>query len=252
MKFTLSIILILISHFSAAEEWLSIDESVKSNYSAKAATMSDHFLAFSHFFPIYGIMQTKESDLRMEVASHYFISETLNYSLTFGVKRWAKRRRPYTYNSSPEAMEFASHNVDDQTRSFYSGHTSYTMVAARSFSQTIEEEMPSQKRALLLFASYFNASSVAALRVVSGRHFYSDVFVGAIAAIALCELTIQFQPDRSRFYRLKSGDYISIASGLVSGFVWPILLNFEKKDSTVMIEPVITGHSSEVRLTWSL
>lgn len=145
MKFTLSIILILISHFSAAEEWLSIDESVKSNYSAKAATMSDHFLAFSHFFPIYGIMQTKESDLRMEVASHYFISETLNYSLTFGVKRWAKRRRPYTYNSSPEAMEFASHNVDDQTRSFYSGHTSYTMVAARSFSQTIEEEMPSQK-----------------------------------------------------------------------------------------------------------
>ena len=94
----------------------------------------------------------------------------------FGVTRLAKavfnRNRPVLYTEdSIEAQESLSGH-----RSMYSGHTSTAFVLATSYVLSM-----SDKNGLDRFWPLIAAAGVGAMRVAAGKHFPTDVLVGAVA-----------------------------------------------------------------------
>jgi membrane-associated phospholipid phosphatase len=110
----------------------------------------------------------------------YGLMYTEAFLLTYGTKDLLKfaveRNRPYTYIDAriPDGDE------DDYYNSFPSGHTSFAFLGATFLSVTFSAEYPDSPWKLPLIAgSYTLAAGVAAMRVVSGNHFPTDVLAGA-------------------------------------------------------------------------
>lgn len=91
-------------------------------------------------------------------------------------KSLAPRPRPYAYAHGTAAGE--------ADRSFYSAHTTVSFAAVVSTFMVLDEKPPEISTALLI-AALGVASSVGVLRVTSGRHFLSDVVVGALTGAAI-------------------------------------------------------------------
>jgi membrane-associated phospholipid phosphatase len=103
-----------------------------------------------------------------------------SYLITASLTQLAKvsflRKRPYVYNE----------NVDDLTRrqrdaqfSFFSGHTSMAFTGA-ILTAKMYDDLNGKNSEYVYAGSLLVASSVGYLRVRAGKHFPSDVIVGAI------------------------------------------------------------------------
>jgi membrane-associated phospholipid phosphatase len=92
-----------------------------------------------------------------------------------------RRPRPYMYRADTMADERDA----DAGMSFFSGHTTAAFAAATAFATTYSIRRPrSTLRPLVWILSLGAASAVPVLRVASGRHFWSDVLVGAAVGSA--------------------------------------------------------------------
>jgi membrane-associated phospholipid phosphatase len=112
----------------------------------------------------------------------FFESWGINGALTEGVRLIAQRPRPYVYNNPQQGLDPQNYV------SFYSGHTSFAATACMSLLLIlIGRAAPSAL--LLLFAAISQCLviSTAVFRILSGRHFLSDVLAGAVmgGAVAL-------------------------------------------------------------------
>jgi membrane-associated phospholipid phosphatase len=93
-----------------------------------------------------------------------------------------RRPRPYMYRTDTPAGDRSS---ADAGMSFFSGHTTAAFAAATAFATTYSIRRPrSALRPLVWLLSLGVASSVPVLRVAAGRHFWSDVLVGAAVGSA--------------------------------------------------------------------
>lgn len=117
------------------------------------------------------------------------IGQTLSADLliTALLKVMVRRARPLTYNPDfDKAVRFGG----DARLSFPSGHASMAFAAASVTAVMLTKRYPGQTAAHLgVVGAYLGASSVAALRVVGGKHFLTDVIAGA-ALGTLVGLTI--------------------------------------------------------------
>ncbi len=87
--------------------------------------------------------------------------------------------RPLVYGKNVPAKERLS---GEASGSFYSGHSSAAFLAAVYLSYTYPMRHPDfQGQAWLWAGTLTTASAVAGLRVAAGKHFPSDVIVGALA-----------------------------------------------------------------------
>ena len=116
----------------------------------------------------------------------YVETITLTSEVTSLVKTLAQRKRPYLYStklSMEEKAAILGHNV---TNSFFSGHTSMAFTSAVFLSKTITDIYG---KSLLSKSVWIASLSVAGLtgflRYESGRHFPSDVVMGALAGSAI-------------------------------------------------------------------
>ena len=110
----------------------------------------------------------------------YAIMYTEAFLYTMGTKEILKdlvsRYRPWTYSNLPGPADSAV----EQYQSFPSGHTSYAFLGASFLSAVLvfdysdEPWMP-----FAVAGSYVLASAVAAGRIASGEHFFTDVLAGA-------------------------------------------------------------------------
>jgi membrane-associated phospholipid phosphatase len=104
----------------------------------------------------------------------FFTSTGLNVI----AKTTARRARPYAYDTLSTDEKLAS---PDATLSFYSGHTSGAFTAGIYSAMMYEIlEYPSNYRGYVWAGNLLAASATGILRIASGNHFPSDVFVGAI------------------------------------------------------------------------
>jgi len=107
----------------------------------------------------------------------------INGAITQGFKLAFSRPRPWLYglpSSSPE-LEDGSHYV-----SFYSGHTSGAFAALFSYAHTFALRNPEPAYRVAVYGGAAAlAGTVGVLRVVSGKHFPSDVLAGALAGTAI-------------------------------------------------------------------
>lgn len=105
----------------------------------------------------------------------YVLAESFIYVNFFTqlIKVTAGRLRPYAFYGTA-----SSAGVDDNY-SFLSGHTSFAFALATTASLMLAERFPHLK-ALIYFVSYLLAASTAYLRIAADRHYFTDVFAGAL------------------------------------------------------------------------
>ena len=100
----------------------------------------------------------------------------LTVGTAFTLKRAINRYRPYMYdNGIPDGKERDFHN------SFPSGSTSFAFLSSTFLSVTFSKEYPESKWKLpVILGSYTLATGIASMRIYSGSHFVTDVFIGAV------------------------------------------------------------------------
>lgn len=112
------------------------------------------------------------------------IGQTLSATLlaTSLLKVMARRARPFTYNPDFPAIE---RHEGDARLSFPSGHSSLSFAAASVTAVMLLRRYPGPGGVAGAVGAYLGASGVATLRVLAGKHFISDVLVGAALGTAL-------------------------------------------------------------------
>lgn len=107
----------------------------------------------------------------------------INGSLTEGIRLIAQRPRPFVYSNPPQGMDPQNYV------SFYSGHTSFTATACICLLLILIGR--GAPMALILLAAASSECliiSTAVFRILSGRHFLTDVLAGAIMGSAMALL----------------------------------------------------------------
>jgi hypothetical protein len=118
----------------------------------------------------------------------YVFSEILAGQLALNnwTKSLSRRERPYLYHGSPSEEEKDKY---DNRMSFYSHHTSLAFAVSTYNYLYFSNENYSPSANLVL--NYAPSVGVAVARVVSGKHFPSDVIVGAAMGSLVSYLTIK-------------------------------------------------------------
>lgn len=131
------------------------------------------------------------------------IGETIvvNGALDGLVKLGAQRPRPLLYGEKPGSPAL---NDRGNYLSFYSGHTSTAFAAGLSYAQTFALRHPhSPYRPLVYAVAGGTGAAIGMLRIMSGKHFPSDVLVGAAIGSAL-GLVIPWLHTRDRSLQLSA------------------------------------------------
>ncbi len=108
----------------------------------------------------------------------------LNGAVNEIVKLGVRRPRPFVYDATLPAAKRAA---ADSYVSFYSEHSSVVFSAAAAFTTIFalrHRDRPGLT-ALVGTALFSLAAATASLRVVAGKHFYSDVIVGSAVGIGI-------------------------------------------------------------------
>jgi membrane-associated phospholipid phosphatase len=168
-----------------ASEWLAWDNAVRGRLSTEASGASDATLMATVVLPI-GFELTHGFD-RRSINAAVFYAEVLwaNVLLNTVVKYTAPRLRPYMYRV-PSAAAHVELQRTDAYLSFYSGHASTAFAAAIGGSYLFTAAHPdSAANPWLWGIESAMATATAIWRVRAGKHFYSDVAVGAVVGSTL-------------------------------------------------------------------
>lgn len=117
----------------------------------------------------------------------YFETIATTYGLKELCKNLVVRQRPYLYSADYPAQELEN---GDYNRSFLSGHTALAFASATYLTTVLTADFKNSAfRFPVIVASYTLASAIATTRVLSGNHYLTDVFAGALLG-SLCGLAI--------------------------------------------------------------
>ncbi len=194
--------------------WLSFEDPVERHFSPSAMSLSDGLLVTSMLVPIAAQSGASGTEFGNSVLV-YGESLAVSLWLNTAVKYVVRRARPYTHHPSEEVRKFAEAR-GDQNLSFYSGHASTAFTALVSgalvFSSTHEDD--DEERYAFWGVQSALAAATAHLRVRAGKHYYTDVLVGALVGAGVGLLVPYAAGVR---YRLDAGDWAALGGGLVVG-----------------------------------
>ena len=152
-----------------------------SQYSSTASTLSDALLVGA-LAPLYlGWKYSQEQQQSKQFWLDVFMySETLllSSSLNLWIRSLGSRPRPLVYNSS---APLEKRQKSESSSSFYSGHTSGAFATAVFTSTLFMERYPHSTWIPWVWGGSLGlASTMATLRISGGKHYPSDVLVGAL------------------------------------------------------------------------
>lgn len=203
----------------ADPQWFPGDPSVRQNFSPGAVELSNVTVALTMTAPVFAELG-RGIDYRLLNAGVVY-GETLSANLALAslVKVLVARPRPYTYG--PRAND-ASFDAAERHLSFYSGHTSSAFASAVAGSYLFAEGAQDEGSRIAFWATELTlAAATANLRVRAGKHYYSDVVVGALVGVGL---GIGVPLLHGADYAPRAGEYIAAGSGFVAGVVISQLL----------------------------
>jgi membrane-associated phospholipid phosphatase len=217
---------------------LPFDRRLEGRTSASAAKTSDVLITVDVLTPL-GLMlgQTGMNEAYGKRALIY--GETLAISLALnGVTKYlVGRPRPYVYSDDARIQAYAQRQGKDSHLSFYSGHSSVSFAAsvagAYLFAQNTTEKAA---RATVFGFELALAAATANLRTRAGKHFYSDVIVGALvgAAVGYAVPRLHGGPK----VELSAAEWTVIGTAPVAGVVIAQLLP-AKADLTVPLDALL-------------
>lgn len=161
------------------------DERTKDTFSRNAAHISDGLITTAVLAPL--VLEASRGFDEAAGRRTLLYGETLATSLFVNsiVKYTVQRPRPYVYHSAPKVKAWAGNQSDAQV-SFYSGHASMSFSAATAGSILFSLSSDSTgAKAAVWGTELALASATSVMRVRAGKHFTSDVLVGALAGTAI-------------------------------------------------------------------
>jgi hypothetical protein len=167
---------------------LSIDARLEGRFSQSAASTSDLLAVVDVVTPL-GLLYGQGGGLN-EVNGKRLLLYTeaiaINAFVNGIVKYTVGRPRPYVYNSDPRMKAYVERQGKDSHLSFFSGHASTTFTAAVAGSYLYgQSSTDATSRAVVWGFELALAGATADLRTRAGKHFYSDVIVGALVGTAV-------------------------------------------------------------------
>ncbi len=147
-------------------------------YSAGLSATSDVFLLGMASLPAGFLFDSKSNNDIVTIASMYFETMLIAGAIPYITKGSVQRFRPYTYE---EDLEFSIKEDAEGRRSFFSGHSATSFASAVFLSKVYSDYFPDSKYIPYIWAgSLLLATTVAIMRIESGKHFLTDVITGAI------------------------------------------------------------------------
>ena len=150
------------------------------------AHISDVTLLTSMALPLIPAMTTGSAARNREALLLVVESYVITMGITKLTKVLARRARPYTYRLPQSDL------TGDACQSFFSGHTSMAFAGALAtglLTQDLHGEAGVNYAAWTAGLGF--ALSTGVLRITSGKHFPTDVLVGALAGSLVSYLVIQ-------------------------------------------------------------
>jgi membrane-associated phospholipid phosphatase len=200
----------------------AIDLDSRDNFSPRAATISDVSLALTLAAPAVYLSSTSLTDDESTRLSLYTETLAVDLALVQLAKYAVQRPRPYTYGRSAAARAYAKAEGDDAYRSFYSSHAAMGFGAAVAGAYLFGAgHADPHARAAVWGLGLTSAAFTANLRVRAGKHFYSDVLVGAIVGSAIGyavpALHVSPRSPGAPAYSPNGGDLALGAAGILVG-----------------------------------
>jgi membrane-associated phospholipid phosphatase len=184
------------------ENVFSFDRSATLNWSPSAAKISDVLLITHSFLPTTLLLSERIRNDNCTFGVLFLETMLFTYGINSIVKGITKRTRPFVYNENAPLSEKLKANA---RRSFYSGHTSFSFTGAVLTSKLFSNYFPnSDWKEVVWGTTLVGASCVGYLRYAAGKHFPSDVLVGAIMG-GLTGYFVPYLLERNR----KDGSSIS-------------------------------------------
>lgn len=196
------------------------DLSVRENYSHSAAVTSDISLSLALANPIAAQLGLGVGAHSLNAGLVYGQTLALNLALNSVTKVLVERPRPSTYRLRSAGIAPAL----EWYVSFYSGHASTAFAAAMSGSYLFAENTGDREARYLLWGAELGlAAATATLRVRAGKHYYSDVVVGALVGTAV---GIGVPLIHGARYEPEVFEYVAGGAGFVLGTAASTLLSF--------------------------
>jgi len=150
------------------------------NLSPKADKLSDIFFSICAFSPLLMFASPNlDWDQKWTYALMYIETGILTYSITEITKCMVRRIRPYVYN--PEVPLHEKIMSSNTRKSFFSSHTSISFASIVFLARTYAALHPDSRwKPVVWCTGLSTATLVGALRILSGKHFPTDVLVGAL------------------------------------------------------------------------
>jgi membrane-associated phospholipid phosphatase len=196
-----------------------LDEAAYDQFSRTAAQLSDLMLAVSIATPAAYLTGSTVEDAAGDRLVLYGETLAVDLALVQIAKYLVQRPRPYLYNHSPEAMKYAAAEGDDGWTSFYSSHAAMSFGAAVAGAYLLSSSNANPTaRAAAWGTGFALAAATSNLRVRAGRHFYSDVILGAIIGSAV-GYAVPALHARGKLYAPSNNDVAAAGAGLFAGTV---------------------------------
>ncbi len=202
------------------------DLGVRENYSPAAATASNVTVPLVVTVPVAAQLGLGIGKHSVNAALVYGETLAANVALNSLTKVLLSRPRPSTHRlraagAAPDEEWFVS---------FYSGHSSLAFAAAVSGAYLFAEGTSDRGARYLLWASELGLAAASAnLRVRAGKHYYSDVIVGALVGAGIGVGVPLIHGAR---YEPEGGEYVAGGVGLVLGTVASALLPLASEPMT--------------------
>jgi membrane-associated phospholipid phosphatase len=233
--------------------WFPGDAGLRGKCSPEAAHLSDVSLALAVAAP--PAMELGGGlDVRFVNAEVVYTQALLaTQLLTTATKVIFRRPRPFSYRTDGDCA-FQVEDPDSY-RSFFSGHASGSFAAAFAGSFLMSERADLETRSAIWASELALAGATANLRARAGKHYYSDIIVGALVGagvgLAIPALHGADEPPRA-------SDLLAGAAGLVAGVVGSqlVAIGAETIDasaaSSIELVPafVAGGHGLLARGSW--
>jgi membrane-associated phospholipid phosphatase len=165
------------------DDVFALDRFVTYNYSESAATASD-ILEWTAILAPLALFTSPDVRSDFSTVGLMYLQTALFSVGTFGVtKGGVTRPRPYVYNENVPIEEKLH---PDAKRSFFSGHTTISFSSAVFLSKVYGDYFPDSKwKPYIWGVSLGIAAAVGYLRIAAGKHFLTDVLVGALVGGAI-------------------------------------------------------------------
>jgi membrane-associated phospholipid phosphatase len=156
----------------------SIDKSLMADYHSDIAEISDYMLALNMTLPFVLMADKDVGGEPLKYGLIYLETVAITASVTGLVKNIATRTRPFVYGKN---ADLKMKMEKDARLSYFSGHSSWSFASAVFISSLYAKLNPNSEYQSYVWGSTLAlAATTATLRVVAGKHYFTDVLTGAV------------------------------------------------------------------------